>query len=70
MCTAIRAILLATYPGVCHVRTPDGSSFAANIDVSEDRGDKMIRQLAKFSLEITKVDQEDVDGMTYEEWIE
>ena len=68
--TAMLMRLLATYPGVCHVRTPDGSSFAANIDVSEDRGDKMIRQLAKFSLEITKVDQEDVDGMTYEEWIE
>lgn len=60
---------LAAYPGVCHIRTPDGSSFAANIDVSEDRGDKMIRQLAKFSLDITRVDQETPDGMTYEEWI-
>ena len=62
--------LLAVYPGVCHVRTPDGSSFSANVSVSEDRGDKMIRQLAKFSLDITKIDQEYVDGITYEEWIE
>ena len=61
--------ILARYPGVCHIRTPDGSSFSANIEVGEDRGDKMIAQLAKFSLDITRVDQETPDGMTYTDWI-
>lgn len=61
---------LAIYPGVCHVRTPDGSSFAANINVSEDREEKMINKLAKYSLDITRVDSQSLDGMTYEEWID
>lgn len=61
--------LLAMYPGVCHVRTPDGSSFSADVVVSEDREEKMIRKIAKFSLDITRVDQEIPDGMTYEDWI-
>lgn len=61
---------LATYPGICHVRTPDGSSFAANINVTEDRENKMINQLANYSLEITRVDSESLDGLTYEEWLE
>ena len=60
---------LAMYSGVCHVRTPDGSSFAANIDVTEDRENKMVNQLANYALDITKVDSESLDGMTYEEWI-
>ena len=59
---------LAVYPGICHVRTPDGSSFAANVNVSEDREQKMINQLASYSLEITRVDSEGLDGMTYERW--
>ena len=61
---------LAIYPGICHVRTPDGSSFAANINVSEDRDEKMINKLAKYSLEITRVDSQSLDGMTYQEWID
>lgn len=28
---------LATYPGICHVRTPDGSSFSCDIQVSEKK---------------------------------
>lgn len=60
---------LATYSGVCHVRTPDGSSFAANINVSEDRENKRINQLANYSLEITRVDSESLDGLSYEDWV-
>ena len=60
---------LAVYSGVCHVRTPDGSSFAANVDVSEDREEKMINKIASFSLDITRVDATGFDGMTYAEWI-
>ena len=61
---------LAVYPGVCHVRTPDGSSFAANIDVSEDREEKWVTKLARYTLDITKVDSQSLDGMTYDEWLD
>lgn len=61
---------LAIYPGICHVRTPDGSSYAANVDVTEDREEKMINQLAQYTLTITKVDTESTDGMTYAEWLD
>lgn len=59
---------LAMYPGICHVRTPDGSSYSANINVSEDREEKMINKIAKYSLEITAVDSQELDGVTYEVW--
>lgn len=59
---------LANFAGICHVRTPDGSSFAANVNVSEDREEKKINMIASFSLEITKVDSEGFDGITYSEW--
>ena len=62
---------LAVFPGICHVRTPDGSSFAANIDVKEDREEKWTRRIAKFSLTVTRVDSDNIngDGMTYEDWL-
>ena len=60
---------LAVYPGVCHVRTPDGSSFAANIDVNDDREEKWTRRVAQVSLDITRCDPEGNEGMTYEDWI-
>ena len=60
---------LAMYSGICHVRTPDGSSFAANVDVSEDREEKKINMLASFTLEIKRVDSAGLDGMTYSDWI-
>lgn len=47
---------LAVYPGVCHIRTPDGSTYYANVDVNEDREEKLVKQLGKFSLSITRVD--------------
>jgi len=59
---------LAVWPGVCHVRTPDGSSYAANINVSEDYENKLVRRLASVTLEVTRVDSQGEDGMTYEEW--
>ena len=65
--TALRR--LATYAGVCHVRTPDGSSFAANVNVNEDREERKINMIASFTLDITKVDSEGFDGITYEEWV-
>lgn len=60
---------LAIYSGVCHVRTPDGSSFAANVEVGEDREEQKINMIASFTLEITRVDSTGFDGMPYSEWI-
>ena len=60
---------LAVFPGICHVRTPDGSSFAANIDVKDDREEKWTTRLSKISLDISRCDPEGYDGMTYTEWI-
>lgn len=60
--------LLANYAGVCHVRTPDGSSYAANVDVTEDREEKKINMITSFTFNITKVDAQGFDGMTYNEW--
>lgn len=60
---------LAMYPGICHVRTPDGSSFAANVDVREDREEKKINMIASFTLDITRVDTIGFDGVAYDNWI-
>ena len=61
--------LLADYAGICHVRTPDGSNFYANVDVQEDREAKWVRRLAQATLSITKVDPpEDDDGVLASDW--
>ena len=59
---------LATYPGICHVRTADGSSYAADIQVSEDRVHDDQEMVANYSLAITRVDSQGFDGMTLEQW--
>jgi len=58
---------LAVYPGICHVRTVDGSSFDADIQVSESRSYQAGKKV-DFDLSITRVDPEGLDGMTLEEW--
>lgn len=60
---------LADYPGICHVRTLDGSSFAADVQVSESRAYSTAGKLAEFSLKITRVDSQALDGLTYAEFI-
>lgn len=59
---------LAEYTGPCHVRTKDGSSFTADIQVSEDRDHSDYDAIATFSLTITRIDAETLDGLTYEQW--
>lgn len=59
---------LSSYPGLCHVRTSDGSSFAADIEVSESR--ERGTMAASFSLDIKKVDTEGFEGMSQLEWKE
>ena len=61
---------LADYAGACHVRTKDGGSYAADVQVSESRKQGNAHQIAEFSLSITRVDSESYDGMTYAEWLE
>ena len=58
---------LAKYPGVCIVRTPDGTNMSANVTVKEDREEKWVNRLAKFSLDITRVDSESESGFLYVE---
>lgn len=59
---------LADYPGICHVRTADGSSYAADVQVSEDYTDDEKGMVANYSLSITKVGSQGFDGMTKEQW--
>lgn len=61
---------LADYDGICHVRTRDGSSFAANVNVTEnfDMGQEIIAR--EFKVSITRVDPEGFDGQTLAEWLD
>ena len=61
---------LAAYPNICHVRTPDGSSFAADVQVSEERPRTSGKYIANYSLTITRVDSQTLDGMTLEQYEE
>lgn len=61
---------LAEWAGICHVRTKDGSSFAADVQVQEDYKQATNQRLVNFSLKITRVDSEDYDGITKAEWEE
>ena len=59
---------LAEYTGPCHVRTKDGSSFTADIQVSEDRDHSDYDAIATFSMTVTRIGAEILDGLTYEQW--
>ena len=59
---------LARYAGLCHVRTPEGSSFTADVQVSEAQG--FGSGTVDYSLTIQKVDTVGFDGMTYADWSE
>ena len=59
---------LAAWPGICHIRTVDGSSYACDIQVSEDRRYDQETIRASYSLSTTRVDPEELDGMTLAEW--
>lgn len=59
---------LAEHPGICHIRTKDGSSFAADVQVKEDYKQANNQKLVYFSLSVTRVDPETYDGMTLAAW--
>ena len=58
--------MLARTADLCHVRTPEGSSFCADVQVSENRGYDSAK--IAYTLKITAVDPEGFDAMTAEEW--
>ena len=66
--TDVRMRRLADYAGICHVRTPEGSSFAADVQVKESQGTD--GRKIDWSLDIKKVDPEGYDGMTLDAWNE
>ena len=59
---------LAEYEGICTIRTQDGSCFKANLEVTERRSYQQAGKLAEFTISGTRVDPEELDGMTYEMW--
>lgn len=59
---------LAEYEGECHVRTKEGSSFTACVQVSEDDNHDKAGFVRSFSITIDKVDPVRLDGMTNAEW--
>lgn len=48
----------------------DGSSYTANINVKDNREEKWVNKKAKITLEVTRVDGEGFDGLTYSQWID
>jgi hypothetical protein len=59
---------LAEYTGICHIRTLDGSSFSADLQVQEDRDHDDYGSKASFSISGTRVDPEGEDGLLYSDW--
>lgn len=57
---------LAVWTGICHVRTVDGSSYAADVQVTEDYSYDNFA--AAFNLKITRVDPEGLEGLPLTEW--
>ena len=51
---------LAAWNGICHVRTPDGSSYSANVQVSESAS--YTTKAVSYTFNITRVDPEGFEG--------
>lgn len=66
--TALRR--LAVYSGICNVRTTKGSSYHANVDVSESAPHDRYGMITEFSLSITRVDPQGYDGVPLTVWEE
>lgn len=59
---------LADYTGICHVRTPEGSSYPADVQVGDSLTFDEAGLLVHATLTCTRVDAAELDGLTYEEW--
>ena len=60
--------LLAIWDGICHLRTPDGSSYACDIEVQDDMSHSSAGKAYSVTLNITRVDAEELDGQPYNIW--
>ena len=52
---------LAVWNGICHVRTPDGSSYSANVSVNESAS--YSTKAVTYNFNITRVDPEGYEGI-------
>lgn len=59
---------LAVYEGHCHVRTADGSSYTADVQVNDDEGFDTAGKIYSCSLDITKIDPIQPDGVLLTDW--
>jgi hypothetical protein len=50
------------------VRTVDGSSYTADVQVKDSYSYDNAGKITSFSLSITRVDTEELDGMTLAQW--
>ena len=57
---------LSEYEGECHIRTPEGSSFTADIQVSESWDDG--RETVSFTIDVTRTEPAGQDGTTLSTW--
>lgn len=59
---------LAKYEGNCHIRTIEGSSFTACMQVTEDDPHEKRGVVRSFEISVEKVEPVRLDGMTEEDW--
>ena len=59
---------LAEYTGVCLVRTKDGSTLVADVQVSESNNHSKRGQVVNFSLDVSAVDPNGYQAVTLSEW--
>ena len=59
---------LSQHTGICHVRTQDGSSYAANVQVGDGLSHEKAGRVLEYTLTITGVDPEGYEGVTLEQW--
>ena len=65
--TAVLFRRMAEYPGICHIRTLDGSNYYADIQVSETIPHDE-DPTNTYSFKITRVDSDGYDGIELSEW--
>lgn len=58
---------IADYPGICHVRTLDGSNYYADVQISESISHDT-SFIGSYTFNITRVDNSDLDGVSLDEW--
>ena len=61
---------LSMHTGACHIRTIDGSSYWADVQVSESYTRSTGNVISSISLKITRINKEQNDGLPYQDWQE